>query len=74
VLRLAVEQQLALIGGDDAGQDLHERRLTGPVLADERVHAGRLDRERDLGDGPDAAVVLRDGEELDEGRRGAHRV
>ena len=34
---------LALVGLDDAGQDLHERRLAGAVLADERVHGARVD-------------------------------
>ena len=35
-------------GLDDAGEDLHERRLAGAVLADERVHRAGLDREADV--------------------------
>ncbi len=34
---LAVEQQPAALGPVDAGEDLHERRLAGAVLAHERV-------------------------------------
>ena len=51
-LRLAVDQELAVVGLDDAGEDLHERRLAGAVLADERVHRARLDREADVGERP----------------------
>ncbi len=38
-----VDEQLALVGLDDAGEDLHERRLAGAVLADERVHRPGVD-------------------------------
>ena len=34
-------EDLAVVGLDDARQDLHERRLAGAVLADERVHRAR---------------------------------
>ena len=36
--RLAVDQHVAGVGPVDAGQQLHERRLAGAVLADQRVH------------------------------------
>ena len=60
---------LALVGLDDAGEDLDERRLARAVLADERVHGRRLDREADVRERLDAAVALRDAAQLDE--RGA---
>jgi hypothetical protein len=36
--RAAFEPQLAAIGRAHARDDLHQRRLAGAVLADERVH------------------------------------
>ena len=51
-------------------EDLHERRLAGAVLADERVHRRRLDREADVATRLDAAVALRDAAQLDERRPG----
>ena len=36
--RLAFQQDLAVIGLVDAGQDLHQRRLAGAVLAHQGVH------------------------------------
>ena len=36
--RLAIEQDLALVGLVDAGEDLHQRRLAGAVLAHQRMH------------------------------------
>jgi hypothetical protein len=46
-----------------AAQDLHQRRLAGAVLADERVADARLERERDRVERRDAAVALRDREQ-----------
>ena len=40
--RSTVDRDLALVGLDDPGQDLHERRLAGAVLADERVNGARI--------------------------------
>ena len=39
--RLAVEQDLAGVGRVDAGQDLHQRRFAGAVLADDGQHLAR---------------------------------
>ena len=61
-----VDQELAVVGLDDAGEDLHQRRLARAVLPDECVHRRRLDREADVGDRLDAAVALRDPAELDQ--------
>ena len=69
-LRLAVDQEAALLRLDHAREDLHEGRLARAVLADERVDGRLLDREADVGDRLDAAVALRDPVELDQG---AHR-
>jgi hypothetical protein len=58
---------------DDAGQDLHERRLAGAVLADEGMNGRRRDPEAHVGERLDAAVALRDPAHLDE-RRGDRRL
>ena len=49
--RRAVEQHAALVGRDDAGHDLDQRRLAGAVLAEHRVDAA--------GAGPSRCGVLR---------------
>jgi hypothetical protein len=55
----------------DPGQDLHDRRLAGAVLADERMNGRGVDVEADAGERADAAVALRDAAERQ--KRGAHR-
>ena len=42
---LAVEQQLARIRRQDAGQDLHQRALARPVLAQQRQHFAAADSQ-----------------------------
>ena len=64
--RRALDRDLALVGLDDPGQDLDERRLAGAVLADERVDGAGTDREAHLGDCLDAAVAPRDAAQLHE--------
>ena len=44
--RLAVDQQPPAVGLVDAGEDLHERRLAGAVLADERVRLAGVELDR----------------------------
>src|SRR6185295_10201713 len=39
------ERQVARVGQRRSGEDIHERALAGPVLADERVNLPRVDRE-----------------------------
>ena len=39
--RLAVDQDLALVGLEQAEQDVHQRGLAGAVLADDGVDARR---------------------------------
>jgi hypothetical protein len=68
LVRLATEEELALVGLVDAGQQLHQRRLAGAVLADQREHlAGaqvevhvleRLDAGEALGDALDMEQEL----------------
>ena len=45
--RLAVDRDLAVIVGIDAGQDLHQRRLAGAVLAHQGMDLARARREID---------------------------
>jgi hypothetical protein len=63
----AVERERALVGRVDAGQDAPERRLAGPVLADERVALAALDRQAHRVERARAAEALADGGELDAG-------
>ena len=58
--RSAVEPDRARVAGDVAGKDLHEGRLAGPVLADDRVDAAGLELEVDPAQGPNPVVVLDD--------------
>ena len=56
--RLALEDELSLVGRDDAGDDLAERRLAGSVLADEGVNGADPDLHRNLVQRPRAAEGL----------------
>ncbi len=55
-----VHADLARIGAIDAGQDAHERRFAGAVLADQRVDFAGTDVERDRVQGADAGEAFRD--------------
>ena len=44
----AVEQEAAGVGAVDAGETLHERRLAGAVVADQRGDLAGVDREVDV--------------------------
>ncbi len=48
----------ALIAGIDAGEDLHQRRLAGAVLAHQRVNFARTQIEADVRQRRDAAKAL----------------
>ena len=54
--RLPVESDVAAVGSHRPSQDLHERRLAGAVLADDRVDGACLDVEVHVDEGPDATV------------------
>ena len=56
----AVEADLAGIGPVDAGEDLHQRRLAGAVLADERDDLAARDVEVHLVQRDDAGKTLGD--------------
>ena len=51
---LAVQQQLARVGPVEPVEDVHQRRLSGAVLTEQRVHLATADVEIDVivGDGP----------------------
>jgi hypothetical protein len=48
VHRLAVDQDLTGVGAVDAGHDLDQRGLARAVLADQRVHLARIERQRHI--------------------------
>ena len=56
----AVEQDRALVGSGEPVEDVHERRLAGPVLAEQGVDLARPHVEVDVVVGDDARVALRD--------------
>ena len=55
--RGAVDADLAVVGRLVAGQDPHQRRLAGAVLADQADDLARVDVEVDAAQGGDAAEV-----------------
>jgi hypothetical protein len=55
----AVDDQHALVGRVDAGEDLHQRRLPGPVLSDEGVRLAGVQVERNVLERPNGAKGLR---------------
>jgi hypothetical protein len=66
---LALEDDVAGVGpvGVDAGEDLHEGRLAGTVLAADRVDLAGADVERDLGEGLHTRELLGDRAHLEDG-------
>ncbi len=58
--RPPVDAHLAVIAGMDAGDDLHQRRLAGAVLADEAMHLAGQQREVDARQRGHAAERLAD--------------
>lgn len=55
---LPVTEKLAIVVRVDAAEQLHQRRLTGPVLANQSMHFAALDRERDIVQRPHAGELL----------------
>ena len=68
--RLAVEQDLALVGPVEPVEDVHQRRLAGAVLAEEGVHLAAAQVEVDVVVREDAREALRDAAQLEDGRVG----
>jgi hypothetical protein len=65
----AVDGDGALVGLLHPVEDLHERRLAGAVLTDDRVHVAALDGDVDVAVGHDTREPLGDAAQL-HGRRG----
>ena len=57
---LAVEQHLAGVRGKDAGENVHQRRLAGAVLTEQRMNLAPLEVEIDAAQSLDAAEMLGD--------------
>ena len=65
MLHDVIEEDLALIGTVQAIQDVHEGRLAGTVLAEQRVDLTRLDDEVDVVVGDEPAEAFGDPAELE---------
>ena len=61
---LAAQADLAGVGVVDAGDDLHQRRLAGAVLAHQRVDGAALEAELDIVERDDAGKCLADALDL----------
>ena len=66
---LAVEDDLALVGLREPVEDVHQRRLAGAVLAEQRVHLAAAEVEVDVVVGDGAGEDLRDSPQLEDRRR-----
>ena len=67
-LRLPAHADLALVGVVEPVEDVHQRRLAGAVLAEERVHLAGAELEVDRVVGDDAREPLRDALQLEKRR------
>src|SRR5262249_46571555 len=63
---------LAGVGVEDPGDDLDQRRLAGAIVADERVHLVRTQREVALSECDHAPEVLLDVACIEQGLRRVH--
>ena len=70
--RLAGQQQLAVVVGDHAGQNLHQRAFAGAVLAADRVQLARQHVERDVRQREHAGKALGDAVDRDDGLLRGH--
>ena len=66
---LAVEEDLALVGLREPVEDVHQRRLAGAVLAEQRVHLAAAEVEIDVVVGDGAGEDLGDSPQLEDGSR-----
>ncbi len=62
-----MEENLAGVGPVEPVEDVHQRRLAGAVLAEERVHFALAELEVDVVVGDDAGELLRDPAHLEHG-------
>src|SRR5262245_5668090 len=72
--RLALDEDLALVGLVEAVEDVHQGRLAGAVLAEERVHLAAAQVEVDAVVRDDAREALRDALQLENSRFVGHVV
>ena len=72
ILSGAVQLQRAGIGLVNAGQDAHERRLAGAILADQAHHLVRPDLDRDVLQGPHAGEGFFDMAQRQRGNGAGH--
>ena len=57
-MRLAINDDRACIGLDEATDDLHQRRLACAILPDETQHLARLDVDADVVECQDAGIAF----------------
>ena len=62
----ALDPDLALVGVVEPVEDVHQRRLAGAVLAEQRVHLALAEIEADVVVGDDAGEALRDPAHLED--------
>ena len=70
----AVQRHASLVGRDDAGHDLDERRFAGAVLAEDGVDAAGGDGQFGMVERQDAAIALGDPFHPKERRSALHRL
>ena len=71
--RRPVEQDLALVGRGEPVEDVHQGRLAGAVLAEQRVDLARRHIEVDVVVGEDTRIALRDAPHLERAVRVSRR-
>ena len=71
--RLALDHDLALVRPVQAVEHIHQRRLAGPVLAEQRVHFTFAQVDADVVVGHDPGKPLRHMTHLEDGRAVGHR-
>ena len=74
LVRLAVEEELALVDLVHAGEHLHQRRLAGSVLADQRVHLAGAQVEVHVLERLDAGEALAHPLDVQQQRALGHRL
>src|ERR1700722_14955581 len=66
-MRGAVDLDRSLVGFDHPANNLHKRRLAGPILADQRENFAPVHGQADTGKGADAGIALADLDQPEEG-------
>ena len=64
----AVEDDAALVGDEEAGDEVEDRRLAGAVRADEAEHFAFAQAQRRVVDGTDTAEAFRNFRDLEDDR------